>query len=141
MPWNSALKRALSSLRERRRRARRTAGVQRQPEERSDPHQLQRKARRGEHRLQQPLELRAALLQSLPAGLALEQCERGHAGRHRHGIAGQRTGLVRVAVGRQARHDPPRTAERADRHAATDHLAEGGEIGVDPEPLGRAAAA
>ena len=59
---------------------------------------------------------------------------------HRHGIARERARLVGVAVRCEARHDAARAAEGADRHAAADHLAEGGEIGNDPEPLGRAAA-
>ncbi len=93
-----------------------------------------------QHRLQQPLELRAQGFELFPAVLGRQHIQCGDAARHGHGIAGESARLVGVAVGGEARHDPPRARERAHRHAAADHFAEGGEIRNDTQPLGRAAA-
>ena len=99
--WRGRVRRsaALSSRRERRRRARRAAIVQRQPEERPGPHQVQRKARRARAPARAVARARApSASRLLPAGLALEQIERGEPGGHGHGITGQRAGLVGVAL-------------------------------------------
>jgi hypothetical protein len=57
-------------------------------------------------------------------------------GRDRHRVPRERPGLVHRAQGRDLRHDVLATAERADRHAAADHLAERGQVRGDAvEPL------
>ena len=114
--------------------------VQRQPEERADAHQVHGETRLRQHRSQQPLELGAARLQALPSRLALEQRERRQSRRHRHGVAREGAGLVSVAIRGEPRHDAARAAERPDRHAPADHLAEGRQIRGDAKELCRAAA-
>ncbi len=98
------------------------------------------KGRLLQYRLQQPLELRAERLELLPAVLGGQHIERGDAARHGHGIAGKSARLISVAVGCEPRHDPPRSGEGPHRHAAADHLAEGGEVGDETQLLGGAAA-
>ena len=60
--------------------------------------------------------------------------------RHGDGIAGERAGLVRVAIRREMLHDLARAAKAADGHAAADHFAECGQIGQDAGQLRDAAA-
>ena len=73
-------------------------------------------------------------------GLGVEQVERGQAGGGRQRVPGQRAGLVHGPERRQHAHDVGPAAERADRQAAADHLAEAGEVGADAEQLLGAAA-
>ena len=63
----------------------------------------------------------------MEVGLA-EEFQRGEAGDHRHGISRQRAGLVHGAQWGELLHDVAAAAECADRHAAADDLAQGGEI-------------
>ncbi len=69
------------------------------------------------------------------AGLE-DELERREARRHGHRVAGERPGLVDRPERRDLLHDVAPAAERADRHPAADHLAEGREVRRDAvEPL------
>src|SRR5690606_35157590 len=66
--------------------------------------------------------------------LALAQVEElRDAGRHREGIAGQRTRLVDGSRRRDALHQRATPAVRTDRQAATDYLPQRRQIGLDAE--------
>ena len=84
------------------------------------------------------------LLQAGPGGLelaiggaavGLELLQGGEAGGHRQRVAGQRSGLVDGAGRCHPLHQLAAAAVGADRQPAADHLAEGGQVGLDPEQL------
>ncbi len=69
------------------------------------------------------------------AGLE-DELQRREAGRHGDRVAGERPGLIHRPQRRDLLHDVAPPAERADRHAAADHLAERRQVGRDAvEPL------
>ena len=61
----------------------------------------------------------------------LDQLQGRQARRHRHRIAAERAGLVDRPARRDLFHQVALAAIGADRHAAADDLAEGGEVGID----------
>ena len=69
--------------------------------------------------------------QRLVEAFFLNQLERRQAGRHRHRVAGQRTGLIDGTKRGDLFHDLASAAEGPERHAAADHLAESGQVGRD----------
>ena len=93
-------------------------------------------ARRLRQTLHQPVR-RAARCAWKPG--ASSAVERRESRRHRHGVPGQRAGLVDRAERRDVLHDVAAAAEHADRHAAADDLAERREVGPDAVELLRAA--
>ncbi len=58
----------------------------------------------------------------------------GQPGGHGHGVSGEGAGLVDVAAGGDALHDPAFPAVAAHGEAAADDLAQGGQVGGDLEP-------
>ena len=67
----------------------------------------------------------------LDVDVAVELVERGEPGRGRHRVAGQRAGVEHRAERRQVLHEVDPPADRADRQATADHLAEAREVGPD----------
>ena len=65
----------------------------------------------------------------LDVDVAVELVERGEPGRRRHRIAGERAGVEHRTERRQLLHQVGAAADRADRQAAADDLAEAGEVG------------
>jgi hypothetical protein len=61
-----------------------------------------------------------------------DQLQRRQPGRHRHRAARQGAGLVHRPERGDLLHDVAASAEGAHRHAAADHLAQGGEVGTMP---------
>ena len=104
------------------------------------PHPVDLHLRSGRsRRLDQPgLELLAELLQPGVLGRA-ELPEGGDARRHGERVPGEGAGLVDRAGRGDPVHHVRTAAERADREAAADHLAEGDEVGTDPVDLAGAA--
>ena len=72
--------------------------------------------------------------------LAVDQVERGQAGRHRDRVPAERPGLVDGPDRRELLHQVAPAAERGAREAAAHHLAEDGEVGRDAVALLRPAA-
>ena len=69
--------------------------------------------------------------QRLVEARRLDQLQRRQTGGHRQRIARQRAGLIDRAERRDLFHDLAPAAEGAERHAAADHLAEGGQVRRD----------
>jgi len=70
--------------------------------------------------------------------LGLQFVQRRESGGHGERIAAEGAGLIDGTEWRQAVHDVGAPAERAYGQAAPDDLAEGREVGGDPEPALRA---
>jgi hypothetical protein len=69
-----------------------------------------------------------------------DEIEHGDAGGHRQRVPGERPRLVDRTIRRHLPHDVGAASVRAHRQPSADHLAQARQIGIDPEPLLRAAA-
>ena len=81
--------------------------------------------------LARPSAKRVAVASSVGVGGVVELRQDGETGGGRERVPAQRAGLVDGAERRELVHDVGAAAERGERQAAADHLAEHGEVGRD----------